>query len=305
MMSTAKRVSLLLVPFALLALTACGGDDDDDSTAETTAVETTEAEEPIARSTDAATTTEASTTTEAPTTTAAPTTTTDPVPVEVQNAYVAAGQPKLTADEYEDYTAICESLRSDPLYQQQYWAAERTDEDRAQILTNTRPLCPDVEAVLTAAKPVPSISSGTYVAGAEFAPGLYRASRYWALLDPAQEIIDNDLIDEGTGYSLMNVPPAGVAFVKIDGKAISTNDMPFYDPIAEGATAGTYLVGFDIQPGTYRVSDPDSAYAARLSLTPEGQLDIIDNDLSEGNVILTIQEGDFAFTYSGTLERIG
>ena len=67
---------------------------------------------------------------------------------------------------------------------------------------------------------------------------------------------------------------------------------------------GVYLVGFDIQPGTYRVSDPDGAYAARLAVLPTGEWDILDNGLNDGSVILTVQPGDFAFEFRGVLELV-
>jgi hypothetical protein len=56
----------------------------------------------------------------------------------------------------------------------------------------------------------------------------------------------------------------------------------------------------DIEPGTYRISDPDYAYAARLDST----LDIIDNEGNAGNVLIRVQDGDFAFSFSGEIERI-
>ena len=74
------------------------------------------------------------------------------------------------------------------------------------------------------------------------------------------------------------------------------------DPIEGGFTTGTYLVGVDIQPGRYRVTaiGDRSAYAARL----DGTLDIIDNNLSDGSVLMIVNESDFAFTFTGMLELV-
>lgn len=59
---------------------------------------------------------------------------------------------------------------------------------------------------------------------------------------------------------------------------------------------GTYLVGTDIKPGTYRSNNnEDDCYWARLSST-SGSDDIIANSLGKGTRIVTIDEDDKAFT---------
>jgi hypothetical protein len=63
-------------------------------------------------------------------------------------------------------------------------------------------------------------------------------------------------------------------------------DLPAVDPIAEGWTDGTYLIGTDIAPGRYNITSAGtSAYFARL----DANLEIIDNNLSEGNVIAVVE----------------
>ncbi|MCP4962723.1 MAG: hypothetical protein GY925_26075 [Actinomycetia bacterium] len=147
---------------------------------------------------------------------------------------------------------------------------------------------------------LPVIGAGTYLVGSEVEPGVYRASRYWARLDETGEIIDNDLI--GDGFGIVVIQPSD-AFIEFTGEAIAVDDFPAVDPIAMGYEGGTYLVGIDIEPGTYRVTATDgTAYAARLDNT----LDIIDNDLNEGSVIIVVQLTDFALSFSGgPLENIG
>lgn len=168
---------------------------------------------------------------------------------------------------------------------------------------NRRPLPSDGRAYSGCREPgspAPTISPGTYVVGSEVTPGVYRVVRYWATLDQNQNILDNDLVGRN-GLSLA-VIPAEAAFVQFSGEATALRDMATVDPIAKGYDDGVYLVGTDIQPGLYRVSRPgEFAYGARLDAT----LDIIDNDLNEGSVILTIQPTDYAFSFRGTLERIG
>ncbi|PWL20713.1 MAG: hypothetical protein DCO81_03665 [Candidatus Aquiluna sp. XM-24bin5] len=144
------------------------------------------------------------------------------------------------------------------------------------------------------------ISAGTYVVGTEVEPGLYRSSRYWSRLDANQEIIDNDLV-WGNGWSLVQIQDSD-KFIEFSGVAYALEDMPLLDPIAEGFTEGTYLVGVDIQPGTYRVNaEGDSmAYGSRLAC----DRDILDNDLNSGSVILTVKSSDCMFEFRGILEKL-
>jgi hypothetical protein len=146
----------------------------------------------------------------------------------------------------------------------------------------------------------PLISSGVYQVGAEVAPGTYRVVGYWARLDAAQEIIDNDVTQSGT--TILDLLPTDV-YVEINGEAQPIEYFPNADPMVAGWTDGTYLVGPDIAPGQYRVL-PDttsgSAYWARLDRNHE----IIDNNLSEGQLIVDVQPGDYLLNFTGTLERM-
>jgi len=74
--------------------------------------------------------------------------------------------------------------------------------------------------------------------------------------------------------------------------------------LASDLEGGTYIVGTDIAPGRYRVSDADYAYASRLRSMANGEWDIIDNEGNAGSVIIIIQETDDAFQYSGRLEKL-
>lgn len=69
--------------------------------------------------------------------------------------------------------------------------------------------------------------------------------------------------------------------------------------------AGTWLVGTDIEPGTYR-ANADSCYWERLSGLSGGFDDIIANDFSSGSHVVTIASSDAAFSSSGcgTWERV-
>ena len=54
---------------------------------------------------------------------------------------------------------------------------------------------------------------------------------------------------------------------------------------------GTYIVGDDIQPGTYKSEGGSPCYWARLGAGGE---DIIDNSLGSGPAVVTVRPGDFA-----------
>jgi hypothetical protein len=147
--------------------------------------------------------------------------------------------------------------------------------------------------------PTPVIGPGTYLVGSEVPAGVYRVARYWATFDADREILANDLVADGVSLAVI---PSSAAFVQFAGEAVALRDRPVVDPIADGHTDGTYLVGPDLAPGRYRVTRSDGlAYGARLDTT----LDIIDNDLNPGSIILTVQPTDYAVTFAGRLERIG
>ncbi|MBB5640953.1 hypothetical protein [Cryobacterium roopkundense] len=55
------------------------------------------------------------------------------------------------------------------------------------------------------------------------------------------------------------------------------------------AGEGTFRVGADVQPGTYTSDGGSNCYWARLNATGD---DIIDNDLSSGPAVVTVQASD-------------
>jgi len=129
--------------------------------------------------------------------------------------------------------------------------------------------------------------------------GTYRVFGYWATLDQDMEIIENDgVYDEGE-LSLA-VVGSNATYVEFSKEALPVDELPSYPVLELNPTAGTYLVGPDIAPGRYRVSNDGYAYAARLDDT----LDIIDNQGNEGSVIIVIQPTDFAVQFSGTISPL-
>ncbi len=62
-------------------------------------------------------------------------------------------------------------------------------------------------------------------------------------------------------------------------------------------TNGTYVVGTDIVPGTYRTSGGSGCYWARLRSLDTG--DVIDNNVSDGPQVVQILPSDAAFVTRG------
>ena len=149
-----------------------------------------------------------------------------------------------------------------------------------------------------------TIPSGRYVVPEQMQFGFYRVSGAWVVRDGdgvevAADAVDPDL----SGYSLLSVS-FDTASVDLDGRAVPLDFIPAFDPLAEAATQGTYLVGTDIAPGTYRVTNPGGAVASRLVLADDGgEWVALADESGAETVTITVEPADFAFRYSGTLER--
>jgi hypothetical protein len=138
--------------------------------------------------------------------------------------------------------------------------------------------------------------SGTYIVGTDIRPGMYRVFGYWARLDHGRAVIDADAVyDNGVG--LMNVRSTD-SYVEINGGAHPLSSSGNLNPVADGFTAGTYLVNWDIQPGRYRISAIDGGtYYARLDATGG----IIGHDATDGDTIVIVDARDWALTFRGVI----
>ncbi|MCU1396271.1 MAG: hypothetical protein JWM34_4699 [Ilumatobacteraceae bacterium] len=158
------------------------------------------------------------------------------------------------------------------------------------------PTDPPTTEAATTTTALQFIDDGVYLVNTEFAPGLYRVGQYWERLAADGSIIDNDITSDCP--SLVQVLPTDDQ-IKIQGQALPVSLTQPYDPIANNCTDGTFLVGLDIQPGRYKVTPDENgnAYWARINK----KFDIIDNDVVQGQLIVTIKPGDFAIKIDGTL----
>lgn len=142
------------------------------------------------------------------------------------------------------------------------------------------------------------IEEGMYIVPDEVPYGAYRVFGYFARLDANQEIIENELVSSCPALALVQ---EGDAYLELGASAFPV-DLAFpIDPFEYECTDGVFIVGLDIQPGRYRITPSGStAYFARL----DDNLDIIDNNISDGQLIAEVRAGDFAFEFSGNIERI-
>ena len=156
-----------------------------------------------------------------------------------------------------------------------------------------------------AGAPVPKAVSfsgnGIHEVGVEVEPGLYRSSGtgYWERLQDASGDIDAIIANEKT---------SGQAYVEIKGTDgwFSTTRMEDW-VLVSGAAAGPrattfggdgmYLVGVDIEPGTY--SSSGDGYWERLKSAVGGVDGIIANGNPEGKATVKITKTDKFFSTTG------
>ena len=165
--------------------------------------------------------------------------------------------------------------------------------------------------------PVVTFGPGQKRVGADVPAGTYRSSHdsdfcYWERLSgfggSLDEINANSI---STGRTLVTIDPSDAGFDS-DDCGTWTNDL---GPITASPTSpfgrGTFQVGPEVAPGTWRSSGPapdDSCYWERLSGFGGGIDDIIANDNQDvGPVTVTIAPGDVGFASSrcGTWTKVG
>jgi hypothetical protein len=149
---------------------------------------------------------------------------------------------------------------------------------------------------------------------------------YWLVASDGGIFAFNAPFFGSTGSLKLNKPISGIVasptgggylMVAQDGGIFSFGDVPFYGSLGSNPPAapvvsvsafakrigfgdGTYTVGVDIAPGTYRtVGAPSDCYWARLSGTSGSFDDIIANDFANGWAVVTIAPTDKAFKTDG------
>jgi hypothetical protein len=159
--------------------------------------------------------------------------------------------------------------------------------------------------------PEPGFGDGIFLVGSDIQPGTYRADGtsdcYWKRLSDLSGDLDAILAnDNAVGQVYVEMLPTDVAF-STEGCGRWLPATATGPDVSSGFGDGAYLVGSDIQPGTYRADGTSDCYWKRLSdLT--GDLDaILANDNAVGQVYVEVLPTDAAFSTEGcgTWSRIG
>jgi len=180
------------------------------------------------------------------------------------------------------------------------------------------------ELVLLREMPAPpaefpqAIAPGTYLTGVDIQPGIYKGqagtdigdSCYWSRLKDVSGSMDALMAnDNNIGQFYVEVVDGDFA-LETACELVLLREIPA--PPAEFPQTiqpGMYLVGVDIQPGTYRgqagADILDSCYWARLRDVRGGFDGIIANDNASGQYYVEVQQGDFALATACELERTG
>lgn len=171
-------------------------------------------------------------------------------------------------------------------------------------------IAPTANAPEPTVAPTPraNFGPGTYRVGTDITPGIYAGkvgieifdSCYWARLSGASgdfsELIGND---NAQGQFYVEIKSTDKYF-KVDCDITPLDDWQAPNtPLTEIET-GTYLIGRDIAPGTYRgeagTDVLESCYWARLSGVSGDFGHLIANDNANGQYFVTVRPSDFALT---------
>lgn len=154
---------------------------------------------------------------------------------------------------------------------------------------------------------VKTYSSGTYIVGNDIEPGIYKSEGnvvYWARLSGFSGEL-NEIIANGNpqGTDIVEIKESDKGFETSGGGGHWFKIEDDYEgELLTEFGDGTYLVGKDIEPGTYR-SDGEIqiiGYWARLT-SFSGELDsIIANGNPDGSVVVEISANDIGFQTSGS-----
>ncbi|SHG41911.1 hypothetical protein [Geodermatophilus nigrescens] len=158
----------------------------------------------------------------------------------------------------------------------------------------------------------PGFGDGTYLVGADITPGLYRSAGgglcSWQRLSDVSGDIDailaSDYFLDGQAY--VEVLPTDVAFSTDDCGRWTPADFAGPD-VSTAFQDGTFMVGSDVQAGTYRSTGGSTCSWQRLSdLTGELDAIIASDYFVDGQAYVEVLPTDVAFRTDdcGTWSRI-
>jgi hypothetical protein len=152
----------------------------------------------------------------------------------------------------------------------------------------------------SAADSNPHFSDGTYQVGKDIQPGTYRTRKgskgcYYARLKGFSGGTEDILANDNTN------DPAIVTIASTDTGFESkrcdtwTQDLSAITSSTTSFADGTYIVGTDIDPGTYKSSGSSDCYYARLSGFSGDTGDILANDNTNTSAVVTVAPTDTGF----------
>ncbi|MFC3885648.1 SH3 domain-containing protein [Bacillus songklensis] len=175
------------------------------------------------------------------------------------------------------------------------WAEIRYNNKKAYVPAGSLKVVPKSTAA------APTFKSGQYLVGKQIQPGIYFSSggvTYWerqsGLSGSLDDIIANSI---PSGQEYVEIKSSDRGF-KFEGGSFTKFDPRNHNHTIKSAFGdGTYLVGVDIVPGTYKGTG--DGYWERSSSVSGDMDDIIVNEIPSGTFYVEIEEGDFAFKTSG------
>ncbi len=157
----------------------------------------------------------------------------------------------------------------------------------------------------------PNFKDGTYIVGKDIEPGTYRAKSpseacYYARLSGLSGAMDEILANDNTSNPVViaiaetdkGFQSKGCGTWTQDLSAITTDKTTFND--------GIFILGTDIEPGTYKNKGQTGCYYARLSNFTGGMGSILANENTDDPAIITILATDKGFQSNrcGTWEKV-
>lgn len=145
---------------------------------------------------------------------------------------------------------------------------------------------------------------GTFEVGKDIQPGTYRTRTgspgcYWARLSGFDGTLGEIIANDNTDYpAVVTIATSDKGF-QSQGCGEWTQDLSQITQSKTSFPDGTYIVGTDMDPGTYRSTGQQGCYWARLSNFGGGLDGIITNDNTDTAAIVTIQPGDKGFQSNG------
>lgn len=181
----------------------------------------------------------------------------------------------------------------------------------ASETTTTAEAAPTTNEVPTTTSTIPpgsdpAFGSGTQVVGEDVQPGIYETGIlgeglfdgcYWERLSgfsgDFEEIIANNNV---VVHDVVEIAGSDVGF---DSDCPEWFELtPLDEPLAT-IPQGKWVLGVQINGGTYQAEGGDTCYWERLSGVSGEFGDITANDLPSGSAIVEISENDYAFNSSG------